>query len=1190
MKKRIISMFLVVAMVFSLVPGAAFAEDISEEVVEIAEELTSEEVTEEVLEVVAEETAEPAAEEATEAVPEETAEAASEEETEAASEETEMVKTKVCFVLAADSKLTVYLDDTVVEPEEDPLVYFLLPGVYTYSAEVKGCEGLLEGSFEVTEGMEELTVTPETEKDPINLPGLPEGYELTEAQLSAKAALNSYDVVSTLSGLKPGVDYEEGIVIFSAENEEDAVLVAEAYGAELIHYENRIAKIRLGETTVPDAVAAAADMNRMLPPVSPNYLIRLNDPVVTGDDVVSKGFVAGSQDWTSWRDSMEKPDELLLRPDKYPYQYFHGAINSFKTWGITTGDRSVKVAVVDTGVAEHEDLQNVVETGFYEEFESANDGNGHGTHCAGIIGAAMNNGIGGCGVAPDVSLYAYKCLDDDGGGWSDTVISGIYWAADQGVDIISMSLGSYFPNYFEEEAIWYAVSKGCTVVVAMGNDGSNIKCYPAAYNIPGLITVGATNRANIRDCYSNYGAWSDVLAPGTDIWSLKKTDNDYVNMSGTSMATPVVAGICALYMSKNGHVAPAAMEKAVKAGCTNGIVDAYKTVNGKSSVKNVAFGIYDGTKDTTGWCLEDGVVPRNMTIALKAEGSGSSNRILYTLDGTYPGMINGSITNGMIYDKPIDLSTYNVEDELILTAVCSTKKGEMGTATRFAFHVGMELNTSRISIEGEKYIETGISAHQYTVLDFAGMPITSGIKWAASIQDGKCKITKNGALTVDAAVDTIITVTATTKEGYTASKEIEFHALSLSVDGPSYVMAGKSATFKAIGTETKDKKIAWSVEGPEVDCGNVTISSKGVLKVNKKVGWFSSVIVTATLSNGDFAAQEVYIYQPAKSVKLYLNDGGAKIDFNKDGTMKEVVLFREHLDENKSFCEFYTIIDVYDYLQDQYSVTVSNPKVAAYEPAEENCGRIVAKGLGKTTVTVKALDGSGKTAKFTVRVVNPVSSITISTAAEASAYGRFFCTPGKSIKHKVTFGNEYGAPTEKNVEWFAKIFVIDSDSDSNPIEYWDESSGYVSIKNGTLKVNKSIAKTEYYDNPEYEIIVFVYAFTKDGTDLGNYISYYLNSPVTKVKVLGETSLQVNMRGREAVGMGFSVYRGDSEVSRPDNFLLLKATSSNPDVAGVIIDPLSEQIVIVAGQKSGTATITVKAIDGSGKTAKIKVKN
>ena len=271
-------------------------------------------------------------------------------------------------------------------------------------------------------------------------------------------------------------------------------------------------------------------------------------------------------------------------------------IQAEQAWATGTTGIGALVAVVDTGVdLGHPDLAaNIVSAGhdFVEPDgtctgtkrtgrtciqDGAQDANGHGTHVAGIIAAVANNGIGVAGVAPGAKILPVRVLDASGSGTTDQIAAGVRYAADQGADVINLSLGfmsgadKVFKVIGALDVIYasfdYAVGKGSTIVVAAGNDSFPLCSEPSGAD--NVICVGATDVRDLSSFYSNRDATTlrdFVVAPGGDALTCSgdifstylrtlttsscSTQMGYEALAGTSMATPHVAGLAALLASK----------------------------------------------------------------------------------------------------------------------------------------------------------------------------------------------------------------------------------------------------------------------------------------------------------------------------------------------------------------------------------------------------------------------------------------------------------------------------------------------------------------------------------------------------------------------------------------------------------------------------------------------------------------
>jgi hypothetical protein len=325
-------------------------------------------------------------------------------------------------------------------------------------------------------------------------------------------------------------------------------------------------------------------------------------------------------------------------------------------------------------------------------FGSADDVYGHGTHVAGIAAAMTDNGMGVAGLGYSSTIMDVKVLDDNGMGAYSWIVSGIIWAVDNGADIINMSLGGSFASSAMEDAVNYAWETGVVVVAAAGNNGDSTPMYPAYY--VNCIAVAATDANDAKASWSNYGDWVDVAAPGVSIYSTLK-NNDYGYMSGTSMASPHVAGLAALVLATvsdtdgdgklNDEVRneiETTCDDINVAGVGSGRINAYQAVGGDTvppslplngsvsgKVTDATDGsaisgaqVTDGTRtaltDASGIYTIDDIPPGNCQVVASKEGYETSSLTVSVVSGgtaagdfylspiSGPGSITGSVIDG----------------------------------------------------------------------------------------------------------------------------------------------------------------------------------------------------------------------------------------------------------------------------------------------------------------------------------------------------------------------------------------------------------------------------------------------------------------------------------------------------------------------------------------------------------------
>ena len=257
-------------------------------------------------------------------------------------------------------------------------------------------------------------------------------------------------------------------------------------------------------------------------------------------------------------------------------------IEAEKAWSLNKGSKKVVIAIIDTGIDyNHPDLKNNIWTndkeipgnnidddnnGYIDDVHGWNaykdhgdpmDGNAHGTHCAGTIGAEHDNGLGVAGVMSEVQMMAVKFLSDEGSGSLADAVEAIDYATKMNVDIMSNSWGGGGFSQALETAIKAAKDKGIVFVAAAGNDSSNNDSrpsYPATYQVENVISVASHTAQDNLSSFSNFGKRTvHVAAPGSNIYS-SVPGEQYKVFSGTSMATPHVSGVVGLLLSQEGRM------------------------------------------------------------------------------------------------------------------------------------------------------------------------------------------------------------------------------------------------------------------------------------------------------------------------------------------------------------------------------------------------------------------------------------------------------------------------------------------------------------------------------------------------------------------------------------------------------------------------------------------------------------
>ena len=1116
---------------------------------------------------------------------------------------------------------------------------------------------------------------------PYGFIGMPEGYILSEAELAAKEQLIADGAVENLAA---GASHEEGVVIFTCDDAAYAQMVADAYNALLLDCSYGVARIQLQTASVYEAVSAAADMTLPLPAVWPNYVSAIVPMHSDGSSISSNASLFSlpeRQSWETWvLENLDNPDPAISDPQWWPFQWHHDVINSYEAWGVTTGSSNVTVAVVDSGVAGHEDIARL---GSVDIGRGTSDIVGHGTHVAGIIAGSLGNGLGGAGVAPGVSILSVKVTYDEDGNYHDADLAkGIRAAVDNGADIINMSLGGVWPNSAVESAINYALDNGVTVLAAMGNDGSNAVRYPAAYN--GVIAVSATDPTGQRAYYSNHGSWADVSAPGSDIYST--VPDGYAYMEGTSMACPVAAGVCALYMSAYGWTSPSNMEKVLESTCTNGVVDAAKMfdkmVNQPQLVYVDRYG--DEYVAYTNAQVEcDGYIDFYSSIA------DDNDTLIFTINGKTPSIKNGQIVNGTQYYGPISLEPY-VNQTITVRAAAVTGMGNISKVLTLKLKVIESKRIDEVVIQAPDRLVAGKSVTLGAVVypietaeqDVVWTPVSNscgatlsstGVLKTASGRSGSVTVRatskvdsrvytshtinvrvvnpvasitlnkktdsvfigdttvisvsslldkyKNPVLQDDCGIQWVssnkkiaivdeygnvtgvakgkATITAKVLDGsgksakctVTVNQPVEY----IEITGNDTIAPGASATYKAAvypGTAS-NKKVSWYLEGAPA---GATVSSKGVVKVPSGANLYQSFYVCAVSVDGSdvWAKREITVAPKCTAVNIDYagSQGYDRFGYNSYGWLSTAKLYVSELydgDYKRDEAQLAAYTSGNSYAGVQW--TSSNTKVATVD----EYGLVKAVSGGTATITAKALDGSGKSAKVKVSVVVPVSQINIKSGATTSLIGMPVVGIGKSVKNTPVFGTTYGKPSNTKVVWDFTVSIAWYNSSGNLVQEDVTSTAkakkLISVSGGTLKVNSKV-RSGLGLSPDEDLMIDVYASATDGSGVVGSITYLCVAPTTKLSSLSKTLYTNTYDGGGVVTIKTNMR------CFADNYGVeyFTASSSKPTVSSVIgisyagydYEGYHYYDVAVSALKKGTAKITLKANDGSGKSCSFTV--
>ncbi len=617
-----------------------------------------------------------------------------------------------------------------------------------------------------------------------------------------------------------------------------------------------------------------------------------------------------------------------------------------EAWDLFTGSENVIVAVVDSGLYySHLDLEDNIwinadeipgngidddGNGYVDDYHGYDfvnddaepeDNIGHGTHVAGIIGAVANNSIvlskNIAGVLWDCQIIAAKAgdywlLDDD-------IAEAIRYSADNGAQVINMSFGGYGTSSVIESAIEYAHNKDVVLVAAAGNENTSDISYPAGYD--NVIAVAATDEDDIKASFSNYGDWVDISAPGVNILSTIP-NNQYDSWSGTSMASPMVSGVCGLILGYADTLGqspvPAEVESILKTTADDiddnnpnyvGLLGA-----GRANAYNALY-----------YMQNEELPPQLLTLKIARQDGGSSYEIneYESLElkatGYYSDGTEADLTDQVTWVvRPIRYGRFSssvagkfnaldvsADREVVVTAYIVTDASAISGSTVVKNYkiITIKDNPSAypLVIEGDDSV--GVGGSGQFVAKFSGNDVTSDCQWSvtegisyASFDPSVAgKLVINADATVGATVKIkALYIDSDARISYEVEKQITITSptsdsvAGLFVTGRSSVAAGSTLTVRAwlayqgqaqLQEVTADAE--WTPDSPDAEGGYFT--QPGTF-LAKNVSSDTDVTLTAkyTVNGTTYQASVTVTVLPATPAGEYIesNDDSSSADDN----------------------------------------------------------------------------------------------------------------------------------------------------------------------------------------------------------------------------------------------------------------------------------------------------------------------
>ena len=1093
-----------------------------------------------------------------------------------------------------------------------------------------------EGTLDEAETVKEEAPEEEKKAEEEKKFTAPEGFSVSEADREYKAAVKEAGMDS-LSDLEEGKDYVPSVLLLMNEDRAYAETAAEIFHGRLVSFEDGLGMIELSDdVTVKEAFEASLS-DESLPFVEPNYYgeIPVEEPQVFDESQAQGLPLPEMNDYQDWVLTVfDNPDPYLLKPLDGTFQWYHSMIHTYSAWNATMGKKAVRVAVMDQSVNEnHEELagkieiQDVVETKVYGEY-------GHGTMMAGIIGAAVNNGKGGAGIAPNVSLIGINVFTSDTAP-VDKMIQGVNKATALKVDILNMSLGLYRYDPLFHEAVKKAYKAGITMCAAAGNENTNAKQYPCGF--PETIAVGSVTRNGSRSSFSNYGDFVTVSAPGSLVAAPQTTAKDPGNNSGyyvgggTSQATAVTSAVLALAMSHFGHISPdeskalltrtatPISEKGMGAGIIN--LEKIFDVFDKEAPQIQFF-------DKSGKAITDlkTALPEGSYAVIRNVSPGANDVILYTTDGTKPAVKDGEIINGIPYTPDSKLSLDDLEKgkTIKLTASVSNSVGVLGKASAVSFKTAVPspaavkiktvaLNSAKATIatvspKGKLPFTIQLSAK--TLKDTAGKDVKlSDVKhqWLSS-NPKVATVDENGLVEAVGKGKATITLKLLdgSKKTAVCAVTVQQYVNSIAINGYSSLVPGTKGTYKASAApaNANTRTVTWSIPSP---VAGITVAKTGIVTVAKTVKAGTSFTLRATANDGSgiYGERTIVISPKAKSIKIVTAKKDDRPVYDKKGIMTGVTLFTVDIQDGYEKQYIDNQIELASQCAENNSErlwTSSNPKVAV---VDEN-GTVTGRTKGTAVITCAANDGSKKKASIKVTVRVPISSLLM----DLERHDIITANGSITLNDYLSYGKEYGEPTIQKASWsLTKITAQNAER-----EEIDITPAVTQLKGVTFNTANGKITTNYRNlinainnvrsqgyMVQFPVTVYAKASAADGT------GYYYTPKITIKEPLDYLWYMNKDEGGELIPLlktiNLNVSKGSAYETNTiwvfaDENLWLEVTTSDPSMLGANIDNDCKQAVykdtakgktvngyaypvtLYSYAKRGKVSITVRPIDGT----------